>query len=93
IFGTGLSRPVRGRERELIGEMNRFDPRWFPIVAVDIPSGLDANSGEALGVAVRASVTVTMGLPKVGFLKPAAQTYLGELVIADIGFPASLLRP
>jgi NAD(P)H-hydrate epimerase len=93
IFGTGLSRPVRGRERELIGEMNRFDPRWFPIVAVDIPSGLDANSGEALGVAVRASVTVTMGLPKVGFRKPAAQIYLGELVIADIGFPASLLRP
>ena len=42
IFGTGLSRPVVGRERELILEMNRLDTRWFPIVAVDIPSGLDA---------------------------------------------------
>src|SRR5438876_710347 len=61
IFGTGLSRAVSGREKELILEMNRFDARWFPIVAVDIPSGLDANTGRPLGAAVRATVTVTMG--------------------------------
>jgi ADP-dependent NAD(P)H-hydrate dehydratase / NAD(P)H-hydrate epimerase len=92
IFGTGLSRPVSGREKALILEMNGFDPRWFPIVAIDIPSGLDADRGLPLGAAVQASVTVTMGLPKVGFKNPAAQDYLGELVVADIGFPPALLR-
>jgi NAD(P)H-hydrate epimerase len=93
IFGTGLTRPVAGREKALIEEMNRFDSRWFPIVAVDIPSGLDANIGKPLGIATRATVTVTMGLPKIGFRSPGAKDYLGELVIADIGFPPSLLHP
>jgi len=93
IFGTGLARPVAGREKALIEEMNRFDPRWFPIVAVDIPSGLDANTGKPLGIAARATVTVTMGLPKIGFRSPGARNYLGELIVADIGFPPSLLNP
>jgi hydroxyethylthiazole kinase-like uncharacterized protein yjeF len=93
ILGTGLTRPVVGREKALIDEMNRFDPRWFPIVAVDIPSGLDANTGKPLGIASRATVTVTMGLPKIGFRSPGAKDYLGELVVADIGFPPSLLNP
>ena len=92
IFGTGLARPVAGREKALIGEMNRFDARWFPIVSVDIPSGLDADTGRPLGAAVRASVTVTMGLPKAGFRNPAARDLLGELVVADIGLPPALLR-
>lgn len=91
LLGTGLSRPVEGRERKLIAEMNAFDPRWFPIVAVDLPSGLDANTGRPLGVAVKASVTVTLGLPKVGFSRPEARKYLGEVVVADIGFPPELL--
>jgi NAD(P)H-hydrate epimerase len=93
IFGTGLSRPVAGREKEIILEMNGFDARWFPIVAVDIPSGLDANTGRPLGAAVKATVTVTMGLPKIGFQAPGAQEYVGELVVADIGFPPELLGP
>jgi len=92
IFGTGLSRPVAGRERDLIREMNSFDKRWTPIVAVDIPSGLDANTGRPLGVAVEAAATVTMGLPKAGFRAPEAKKYVGELVVADIGFPPDLLR-
>ena len=91
IFGTGLSREARGRERELIEEINRFDRRWFPVLSVDIPSGLDADSGRPQGVAVEASMTVTMGLPKTGFQKPEAKRYLGELVVADIGFPKELL--
>jgi NAD(P)H-hydrate epimerase len=91
IFGTGLSRPVEGRERELIREMNALDRRWFPVVAVDIPSGLDANTGKPLGAAVEASATVTMGLPKVGFRSAGARKYLGELIVADIGFPPALL--
>lgn len=91
IFGTGLARPVEKREAALIREMNALDRRWFPVVAVDIPSGLDADTGRPLGVAVKAAVTVTMGLPKVGFLEMSARPYLGELVVADIGFPAGLL--
>jgi NAD(P)H-hydrate epimerase len=92
IFGTGLSREVRGRERDLILRMNSLDPRWFPVVSVDVPSGLDANTGCPLGVAVRATATVTLGLPKVGFLRPEARPYVGELIVADIGFPPELLR-
>ena len=92
IFGTGLSRPVAGRERDLIREMNSFDKRWSPLVAVDIPSGLDANTGRPLGIAVEAAATVTMGLPKVGFRAPEAKKYVGEIVVADIGFPPDLLR-
>jgi len=92
IFGTGLSRPVVGVERDLIQEMNAFDKRWCPIVAVDIPSGLDADTGRPLGIAVEATATVTMGLPKVGFKAPEARRYVGELIIADIGFPPDLLQ-
>ncbi|HVR87297.1 MAG TPA: NAD(P)H-hydrate epimerase [Planctomycetota bacterium] len=92
IFGTGLSREVVGEERELIRQLNAFDKRWSPIVAVDIPSGLEANSGRPLGIAVEAAATVTMGLPKVGFRSPEAKKYVGELLVADIGFPADLLR-
>ncbi|HLY74507.1 MAG TPA: NAD(P)H-hydrate epimerase [Planctomycetota bacterium] len=92
IFGTGLSRPVVGEEREMIRQLNAFDKRWSPVVAVDIPSGLDANTGRPLGIAVEAAATVTMGLPKVGFRAPEAKRYVGELMVADIGFPAELLR-
>jgi hydroxyethylthiazole kinase-like uncharacterized protein yjeF len=92
IFGTGLSRPVVGHEHDLIRQMNAFDKRWSPIVAVDIPSGLDADTGRPLGIAVEATATVTMGLPKIGFQAPQARKYVGELIVADIGFPADLLR-
>jgi NAD(P)H-hydrate epimerase len=92
LFGTGLSRPPSGFERQLILDMNRFDKRWSPVVAVDIPSGLDANTGRPLGVAVESTATVTMGLPKVGFRAPEAKKYVGEVIVADIGFPADLLR-
>ena len=92
IFGTGLSRDVRARERAIIVEINAFDRRWFPVIAVDIPSGLDANTGRPLGIAVEASMTVTMGLPKTGFREPGADRYVGELSVADIGFPPELLR-
>lgn len=91
LFGTGLTREVRGRERELIGEMNALDRRWFPVIAVDIPSGLDADTGRPLGAAVEASMTVTMGLPKAGFREPGASRHVGELVVASIGFPPDLL--
>jgi hydroxyethylthiazole kinase-like uncharacterized protein yjeF len=87
IFGTGLSREVAGAERELIREINALNRDWFPVIAVDIPSGLDADSGLPLGVAIKASATVTMGWPKAGFQRPGSRAWLGELIVADIGFP------
>ena len=90
MFGTGLSREVTGRERDLILEINRLPRDYFPVVAADIPSGLDADTGLPLGVAVKASATVTMGWPKLGFSQSGAAHYVGELIVADIGFPADL---
>ena len=88
LFGTGLSGPLRGRAKAAVEALNRAS---LPIVAADIPSGLSADTGVPLGKAVRAKTTVTMGLPKLGFLKVSALPYLGHLIVADIGFPQSEL--
>ena len=63
----------------------------LPVLSVDIPSGLDADSGIALPQAIRARKTVTMGLIKQGFLNKIAKKYLGRVVIADISLPKQLL--
>ena len=85
IFGTGLSRPITGEWYRIIEAINR---RKAFVVSVDIPSGLDANTGQPLGISVVANVTVTMGLPKVGF--QGAEKFTGEVVVADIGYPPQL---
>jgi NAD(P)H-hydrate epimerase len=61
------------------------------IVAVDVPSGLDADTGQAGGVAVRADYTVTFLAAKVGLVKPSARPYVGRLIVADIGAPLALI--
>lgn len=84
IFGTGIK-----------GEMGEFHARVIeavngsgvPVLSVDIPSGLDSNSGKPLPLAIKASLTVTMGFPKVGLLAPQAFEFVGELEVADIGYP------
>jgi len=76
IFGVGLNRPVEGLAGEWITAINRSGLR---VVAIDVPSGIDADTGRVLGVAVRADLTVTLGLPKAGLT--------GEVVVADIGIP------
>jgi NAD(P)H-hydrate epimerase len=58
------------------------------VIAVDIPSGLDADTGRPRGAAVRAHLTVTMGFPKIGF--PHAAEFTGDVVVADIGYPPEL---
>ena len=93
LFGTGLNRDVGGSARSMIEKVNALDRSEHAVIAVDIPSGLDADAGRPRGIAVRADVTVTMGLAKVGFQVPEARAYLGDLVIADIGHPPSLLAP
>lgn len=88
IFGTGLSRPIKGSLAEVFFFINDSD---VPVVAVDIPSGISADTGEILGEAIKADYTVTFGLPKRGhFLHPGAE-YASRLFIEDIGFPAKLL--
>jgi hydroxyethylthiazole kinase-like uncharacterized protein yjeF len=89
IFGTGLDAEVRGYYREVIDHLNSLQK---PIVAIDIPSGLDANTGKPLGIAIRASLTITFGLPKVGHLLSPGVDYVGEVKIVDIGIPRSLVE-
>ncbi len=82
ILGTGLTKEVSGFYAEVIHWMNASG---LPVVAVDIPSGLDADRGRPLGVAVQAEMTVTFGHPKVGGVIYPGLSYVGELVVVDIG--------
>ena len=89
LFGTGLRRPLEGLPADLVAWMNGLG---LPIAAADMPSGICSDTGRELGRAVRATLTVTMGLPKRGlFLYPGAAC-AGELLVADIGIPARILR-
>ena len=90
LFGTGLSRPVEGMMRAVIETMNGSAK---PIFALDVPSGLDADTGQPLGVAVRASATATFVAAKLGFAAPGAVDYTGRVTIIDIGLPRCLLQP
>lgn len=88
IFGTGLSQPPREPMATLL---RLLDEARLPTVAVDVPSGLDVDTGLPLEVALHADVTATMACPKVGFRGPG-EAYVGRVVVVDIGLPASLLR-
>jgi NAD(P)H-hydrate epimerase len=84
LLGTGLTGAVREPYLSAISFINELGR---PVVAIDIPSGIDSDPGKVRGVCVRADVTVTMGLPKIGLLQPAAVDYVGRIEVADIGFP------
>lgn len=92
IFGTGLDRPVDERIGALITWINGQRKNGCAVISADLPSGLDADSGEPLGVAVRADVTVTFAGLKAGFTALAAQGYIGDVVVADIGVPRELVE-
>ncbi|MDQ3441166.1 MAG: NAD(P)H-hydrate epimerase, partial [Planctomycetota bacterium] len=62
------------------------------VLAVDVPSGLDCDTGQPLGPCVRANVTVTFVAEKVGFGEPVAKRYLGDVVVGDIGCPLELIE-
>ncbi|MBN1846258.1 MAG: NAD(P)H-hydrate epimerase [Sedimentisphaerales bacterium] len=90
LLGTGLSGPVREPIRSVIEALNRSGR---PIVALDIPSGLDCDMGQPLGSAVRARYTITFLAGKKGFLEPSASAYLGQVMLASIGIhPRYLLE-
>lgn len=84
IFGTGLTKEVRGAEAVAIDEINRSGKT---VIAVDIPSGLDGLKGVPLGAAVKAAHTYTYGHPKIGQLLYPGVTYRGRLTVIDISLP------
>jgi NAD(P)H-hydrate epimerase len=84
LFGAGLTRPVEGVAEAAITQLIEQD---VPVVAVDMPSGVDGNSGEVRGVAFRADLTVTFCRPKIGHVLLPGRIQCGELVVADIGIP------
>ncbi len=86
LFGTGLKGQLSGQYQELIETINA---RGIPILAVDIPSGLDCDTGRPLGVAARAKYTVTFVAVKKGFTVSGAADFTGRVFIASIGIEPS----
>jgi NAD(P)H-hydrate epimerase len=90
IFGTGLTQPPRAPFDQIVAVIERAS---IPVLAVDIPSGLDCDTGRLLGPAcIRAARTVTFAAEKIGFAEPGAQNYLGSVAVADIGCPRELIE-
>jgi hydroxyethylthiazole kinase-like uncharacterized protein yjeF len=84
IFGFGLSAAPSGRAAQLIEAANRSSA---PILAIDLPSGLDSDSGAAYIPSIVADTTLTLGLPKQGLLTAGGPAHAGTIVVADIGIP------
>jgi hydroxyethylthiazole kinase-like uncharacterized protein yjeF len=82
IFGTGLSGQLGDEYKQLIESINA---QGIPILAVDIPSGLDCDTGQPLGAAIKANYTVTFVVVKKGFAAAKANTYTGKIFVASIG--------
>jgi len=91
LLGTGVRGPVEGLMREAIDDINRRRPECA-VVAVDIPSGLSADTGEIQGAAVAANYTVTFTAPKVGFFLGTAYLQVGQLFVREIGSPHELIE-
>jgi len=83
LFGTGLNRPLSEAWQKIISTLNA---NQIPVLALDVPSGLNADTGETFGAAVRAALTLTIGAPKTGLLTAAASPFIGQLEVAtDVG--------
>jgi NAD(P)H-hydrate epimerase len=89
LFGTGLERALDGRWQTAV---ELIDGAGWPVVAVDIPSGLSGSASDVPGPAVRATVTVTFGAPKLAHVLPPACERCGEVAVADIGIPPWILE-
>ena len=93
ILGTGLKSEVKGYFKDVIEFINRLNK---PVFSVDIPSGLDSDTGQPRGVCINAHTTATFAFPKIGHVFYPGATYTGRLEIVDIGIPpqsADSLRP
>ena len=88
LFGTGLSRPLGSPFDRLVGRIN---DSGLPVLAIDVPTGLDCDTGEPFGPAIRAAHTATFVARKRGFLNPASREWTGEVYVMDIGVPRKLV--
>ena len=90
LLGTGLTRPVEGL---FAAAIRAIEAARKPVLALDLPSGLDADTGLPLGCALHATVTATFAARKLGFENAWATVYLGEVFIVDLGLPLCILGP
>lgn len=88
LLGTGLSGDVR---EPFLSAIRAINASGKPVLAIDIPSGLDANTGAVLGECVRATRTATFALPKVGFTRGSGPQMSGVVTVIDIGMPKKVL--
>jgi len=88
MLGTGLNKEIEG---PMAGIIRFLNSSGSPVISVDIPSGISSDTGEIMGVAVRAGYTVTFGLPKRGHLLYPGAEFTGRLFVENIGFPEDLL--
>ena len=89
LIGYSLKGPPKGPAAALIEWANR---QGAPVLALDVPSGMDADTGIVFDPAIRAAATMTLALPKSGLLGPGAESYVGELYLADLSVPPGLYR-
>src|SRR5688572_27267555 len=87
LFGTGLSTPLTGFYETVVADINEAG---VPIVSIDIPSGMSADTSDLRGDCIDATVTVALGAPKLPLVLPPAESKSGEVVIADIGIPGDI---
>jgi len=92
LLGTGTRGPARGPAAGAIQYINMLAGRCL-VVSIDVPSGLNSDTGRAEGDAVKADLTLTMGLPKQGLTEPCALDYVGSVEVIDIGIPDELTAP
>ena len=88
LFGTGLDRPMDGPAAQIVRAINQSGS---PVLAVDLPSGLDCDTGQPLGDCVRATRTVTFIAEKIGFADPESRQFTGIVSVGDIGCPPELI--
>ena len=89
ILGTGLQGKVTGLKAEIIDLINYANKE---VIAVDVPSGLNSDTGKIVGPCVKATYTITLGLPKIGLLIYPGAKYTGRIIVEDIGIPKNLLE-
>jgi NAD(P)H-hydrate epimerase len=89
LFGTGLTHSLAGAAEALVRAIGASQR---PVLALDLPSGLDCDTGEPLGACVRADVTATFAAAKAGFANPASRAWTGEVVVVGIGAPVEWPR-
>ena len=88
IFGTGLRAPVSGMLQTVVADLNSAE---IPVVSIDLPTGLSADTPDLIGDAIDATITVTLSAPKLPLVLPAGESRAGDLVIADIGIPTEVI--